>query len=190
MVGLERVIRSFISVDVEDGKLLDVFQTLQRRLVETGNVFKLVERANMHITLRFLGNIPESLVKRVMKGLEELKFKQFRMEFKGLGVFPSRSYVRVVWVGVGEGVDELRDIHVQLNGILGRLGFKSEKFSPHLTLARVKAVRNRAELVRLLQEYDGVSFGSMDVSSVRLKRSTLTPRGPVYDTIMEVKPRP
>lgn len=185
---MKGLIRSFISVDVEDSNLLDRFQSLQRMLVETGNPVKLVERRNLHLTLRFLGEIPEPRVKQVMRGLAGLRFERFRLEFKGLGVFPSRSYVRVVWVGVGKGVESLENIHTQVNGVLEELGFKAERFSPHLTIARVKAVLNRQGLFRLLDEYRETSFGFMEVSSVRLKRSTLTPRGPVYTTLMEVKP--
>ena len=184
------LIRCFVSVDVEDESLLDMFQSLQRMLLETGNPMRLVKRENMHLTLRFLGEIPEPRVRQVMKGLAELMFERFRIEFKGLGVFPSRSFVRVVWVGVGKGVRELESIHSQLNEVLRRVGFESEKLSPHLTIARVKTVRNRQGLLRVLDEYGETSFGFMEVSSVRLKRSILTPKGPVYTTLMEVKPKP
>ncbi|MBS7613863.1 RNA 2',3'-cyclic phosphodiesterase, partial [Candidatus Bathyarchaeota archaeon] len=80
--------------------------------------------------------------------------------------------------------------HSQINGVLKRLGFGVEEFSPHLTLARVKAIRNRPGLAKLLDEYRDVSFGYMDVTSVRVKKSALTPKGPIYTTIMEVKAGP
>ncbi len=187
---MTEVIRCFVSVDVEDSSMLQVIQNLQRRIEETENIIKTVEVENLHLTLRFLGELPQPAVKRIMDGLNSLSFKPFRIEFKGLGVFPSLSYVRVVWVGVGEGVDKLEDLHNQVNGILKRLGFGVEEFSPHLTIARVKAIRNKPGLVKLLDEYRDVSFGYMDVASVRVKKSTLTSKGPIYSTIMEVKANP
>jgi len=187
---LTEVIRCFISVDVEDSGLLQVIQNLQKKVEETQNIVKTVEVENMHLTLRFLGELPQPAVKRIMDGLKSLNFKPFKIEFKGLGVFPNIGYVRVVWVGVGEGVDKLEELHGKVNGILKKLGFGGEEFSPHLTIARVKAVKNKPGLVRLLDEYRDTSFGYMDVSSVRLKRSTLTSKGPIYNTIMEVKASP
>ncbi|MEM1570297.1 MAG: RNA 2',3'-cyclic phosphodiesterase [Candidatus Bathyarchaeia archaeon] len=184
---MTEVIRCFISVDVEDSGILQVVQNLQKKVEETENIVKTVEVENMHLTLRFLGELPQQAVKRVMDGLKSLSFKPFKIEFKGLGVFPNLSYVRVVWVGVGEGVEKLEDLHNQVNGILKRLGFGVEEFSPHLTIARVKAVRNKPGLAKLLDEYRDTSFGYTDVRSVRLKRSTLTSKGPIYTTIMEVK---
>ncbi|MBS7611773.1 RNA 2',3'-cyclic phosphodiesterase [Candidatus Bathyarchaeota archaeon] len=179
-----------MSVDVEDSGILQIIQNLQKRIEETENIVKTVEVENLHLTLRFLGELPQPAVKRIMDGLKSLSFKPFKIEFKGLGVFPNLSYVRVVWVGVGEGVDKLENLHSQINGVLKRLGFGVEEFSPHLTLARVKAIRNRPGLAKLLDEYRDVSFGYMDVTSVRVKKSALTPKGPIYTTIMEVKAGP
>jgi 2'-5' RNA ligase len=185
--SLTEVVRCFISVDVEDSGILQVIQNLQKRVEETENIVKTVEMENMHLTLRFLGELPQSAVRRIMDGLKGLNFKPFKIEFKGLGVFPNINYVRVVWIGVGEGVYKLEDLHNQVNGILKKLGFGGEEFSPHLTIARVKAIRNKPGLVKLLDEYRDTSFGYMDITSVRLKKSTLTSRGPIYNTIMEVK---
>lgn len=187
---MTEVVRCFVSVDVEDSGILRTIQNLQERIEETENIVKTVEMENMHLTLRFLGELPQPEVKRVMDGLKSLSFKPFKIEFKGLGVFPNLSYVRVVWVGVGEGVDKLENLHNQVNGILKRLGFGGEEFSPHLTIARVKAIRNRPSLAKLLDEYRDTSFGYTDVTSVRLKRSTLTSKGPIYTIIMEVKASP
>lgn len=191
MIGsLTEAIRCFISVDVEDTGILRTIQSLQREIERTENVVKMVEMENMHLTLKFLGELPQSSVNRIMDGLKSLKFKPFKIEFKGLGVFPNLNYIRVVWVGVGEGVDRLEDLHNQVNTILRKLGFVEEEFSPHLTIARVKAIRNKPGLIKILNDYRDTSFGHIEVNSVRLKRSTLTSRGPIYDTIMEVRANP
>ncbi|MEM2428687.1 MAG: RNA 2',3'-cyclic phosphodiesterase, partial [Candidatus Bathyarchaeia archaeon] len=85
---MTEVIRCFISVDVEDSGILQVVQNLQKKVEETENIVKTVEVENMHLTLRFLGELPQQAVKRVMDGLKSLSFKPFKIEFKGLGVFP------------------------------------------------------------------------------------------------------
>jgi 2'-5' RNA ligase len=181
---LERV-RCFIAVDIDSPELKAKLVDLERELEGLGCSLKLVEPENIHVTLRFLGEIPEGLVSDVARALDGLSAKPFKLTLKGLGAFPSALKPRVVWVGVSEGAAELAELHSQVESLIRPLGFRPERepFVSHVTLARVKSSRGLQGLSRLIAERRLVELGSMQVEAVKLKRSTLTPRGPVYSDI-------
>ena len=182
-------IRCFISVDVEDPELLDAIVEAQRRLLATGADLKPVERENLHITLRFLGEISPPLVEAVGQLIVETSFKPFRAVFHGVGAFPNPRRPRVIWIGVSEGAEELKTLHSRIERGLLDLGFRREDraFTPHLTIARVRSGRNRDRLTTALHSLHDLEFGSLLVDRIRLKRSTLTPRGPIYSTLAETR---
>lgn len=178
-------IRCFVAVDVEDPQVVSRVSSIQEQLRATGARLKLVELENLHLTLRFIGEVPQETVERIRQALEGLEFEPFTVHFAGLGAFPDARRPRVVWVGVSEGASELAELSAKVNKALSRLKLPSidEEFTPHLTIARVKG--GVGSLPMLLQEAARVEIGTMRVDRVRLKRSTLTPRGPIYQTIYE-----
>jgi len=184
------IIRVFIAVDIDDPLLLGRLERLKDAVVATGVPMKPVETQNLHITLRFIGETPRHRAEEIAdQVLSTIKREKFDIVLRGLGAFPGPYRPRVVWVGVGEGADELTAIRDQVEDGLRRLGFRPERnrFVPHVTLARVKGSRNLPALTRLIQDMSDYEVGRMRVSSVRLKKSTLTPRGPIYETLWEVK---
>lgn len=181
-------IRSFISIDVEDPDLLAKIGRVQEEIAATGAIMKLVERGNIHLTLRFLGEITPHMVKEVIKVLDTIKFTSFVMRIEGLGAFPERSRrPRVIWLGITEGKNEVCQIYEQIEKELRKLGFPHEKgkFTPHITIARVKRVT--PQLLKVINDLRDVYVGDMIVEAVRLKKSTLTRKGPIYETLYEVR---
>ncbi|RLG99708.1 RNA 2',3'-cyclic phosphodiesterase [Candidatus Bathyarchaeota archaeon] len=128
------------------------------------------------------------MVNKIYGAMENVSFKPFQVEIKGLGAFPNLRFPRVVWAGIRKGAEELRNIFEQLEPQLRKLGFQPDPkgFSPHITIARVKTGRNKAELAKTLKELAEKEFGVMIAKCLRLKKSTLTPRGPIYTTLKEV----
>ncbi len=184
-------LRVFIAIDIEDPNILSRLIMLRDTIVSTNVPMKPVEDQNIHITLRFIGNVPRPLVDMITRDvLSKLRFNKFSIVLKGLGAFPNTSRPRVIWVGVEKGYEELKKIRDEIERGLRRLGIKPEKeeFVPHITLARIKGSRNISSLVKLLIEYADVEIGEMLVNSIRLKKSVLTPKGPIYTTLYEVKP--
>ena len=181
-------LRSFIAFDVEDSEIVRRLTEAQMEIAKTGADLKLVEPKNIHITVRFLGNISPGMVNKIYGAMENVSFKPFQVEIKGLGAFPNLRFPRVVWAGIRKGAEELRNIFEQLEPQLRKLGFQPDPkgFSPHITIARVKTGRNKAELARTLKELAEKEFGVMIAKCLRLKKSTLTPRGPIYTTLKEV----
>ena len=180
-------LRAFIAVDVEDEVVLTRIREFQALLAGTGASLKLVEPQNIHITLWFLGNITPRMAERIYERMRDLSFRPFTVELTGVGAFPSPGRPRVIWAGIGRGEEELRSLYEQLKPALRKLGFRPDPkgFKPHVTVARVK--RQSPELVKVLMENAGLSFGTFRAEEVRLKKSTLTPRGPIYTTLYAVK---
>ncbi len=189
---MSEVLRVFIAVDVEDQTLVSRIMRVSDSLIATQVPMKVVEPYNLHITLRFIGEVRRGVVEEIARSLKEVRFKAFNITFKGLGAFPSILNPRVVWIGVSEesgGYRELLNLRNEVERIVRRLGIPGERedFIPHLTLARIKGGRNITSLVRLLNEMSDYEFGSMVVDRLRLKKSTLTRQGPIYETLLEVK---
>jgi 2'-5' RNA ligase len=174
--------RAFIAVEVSD-ELREMLAELQKQLSLDG--VKLVEKENLHLTLHFLGEIDEGMKEKVIKAMDKLNCKKFEMSCEGVGAFPSKNYIRVIWVGVE--APELKQIYEQLGTEFARLGFKQEQFSPHITLARVKFLKDKEKLAEFLEENEQVEVGECKVEGVFLKKSTLTPKGPVYENVFEKK---
>ena len=144
-------IRSFIAFDMENEQVLSRLSAAQKLLVETGADLRPVAPQNIHVTTRFLGDISPAMVDKVYEAMKKVKFTPFNIQLRGLGVFPSLNYPRVVWAGMTEGVEQLKSIFTQLEPQIRALGFAADAygFSPHLTIARVRSGRNKQHLSRV-----------------------------------------
>ncbi len=181
-------IRAFFAFDIEDQAIIRRLTQVQGRLLNSGANLKSVKPQNIHLTIRFLGDISPAMVDVIYEEMKQLSFSPFTVELRGLGAFPKLTCPRVVWAGITKGADELKDVFGQLEPRLRGLGFKpdSKGFSPHLTIARVRTGRNKAQLVKVIQELEDYEFGAVKAECLRLKKSDLTPRGPIYSTLKEV----
>jgi len=189
--AMPEAIRSFIAFDIESASVLERITEMQEKLAGTGADLKFVEPKNIHITVRFLGNITPNMVDRVFEGMQKVQFVPFDVKIQGVGAFPDLRYPRVIWAGIREGANQLRGIFSQLEPYLRSLGFAPDPkgFSPHLTIARVKSGRNKAALAKFLVENANYEFGVVRAECLRLKRSDLTPKGPIYSTLREYCPK-
>ncbi|MBS1263237.1 MAG: RNA 2',3'-cyclic phosphodiesterase [Methanonatronarchaeales archaeon] len=178
--------RCFVSVDLPP-ELSGRIREFQEELVSTGADLNAVDPMTVHLTLKFLGEVDEGTASEVEEGLKRAaeNVEAFGAEFRGTGVFPSRDYVRVVWVGAeGEGFVELAS---RVEDEMAGLGFEREgrKFVPHATVARMRSGRARDRVLDVVDSYGG-RFGEMEVEELRLKRSVLTPEGPEYSDLAVV----
>ena len=181
--------RSFVAVDLEDPTIREHIIAAQQGLEQTRASLKIVDPNIMHMTLRFLGEVPLPTVQKIVEAMNEVRFRTFEAQFTGVGVFPNIRRISVVWVGMARGHEELNDIFRQLEPKLQKIGLPSDNkgFSPHMTIARVRSGLNRDALAQYVEKMRDYEFGKMTVSAVRLKKSTLTPKGPIYSTLHEVK---
>jgi len=112
----------------------------------------------------------------------------FEISLKGAGFFPNQNYIKVIWIGI-ENTEQLGKIAYKIDDQTLKLGYDREKrkFSAHLTIARVKSAKNKDKLIQIIEKYKEVEFGKIIVDSIKLKQSELTPKGPIYTTLKDIK---
>ncbi|MHA2297970.1 MAG: RNA 2',3'-cyclic phosphodiesterase [Candidatus Hodarchaeales archaeon] len=183
-------LRLFICAEIEEEALKEKLASFLAKPAFKG--LKRVKTEQMHLTLKFLGETDEQLVEDIKSQLGMVKFTPFSVELNGMGCFPGTTRPRVVWVGLSGGTDQLVSLAKVIDERMQSLGFPREKraFSPHLTLARVKKADLRViqDLQHLVLKNKESEFGRFTVTKIILKRSTLTPRGPIYENLFILKP--
>jgi 2'-5' RNA ligase len=186
-------IRSFIAVELpREIKLM--LARIQDELKSGGRApVKWVDPDIIHLTLKFLGNIPVDTIDNLTAAIREAcrGVPPFRVEVGGLGVFPNPRRVQVVWVGLAGDIENLAQLQKRIDSALVPLGFtpESRPFTPHLTLARVRdraAPAQKQELGRIVAAARFEDVESLRVDAVHLMKSQLTPEGPVYDRISSI----
>ena len=185
------LIRTFIAVDFDNPEIVSRAQEVQRRLMESGAVMKAVEPQNLHTTLWFFGELDKSRLQLVLDNAKEIAFKAFKVNVKGVGYFPGGRRVNVIWLGIDDPTRGLSSIVEQLKNRLTRFGFKYDErgFTPHLTIGRVKRVKDKVRLLKELDQLKEMVFGEQIVDKFKVKKSTLTQRGPIYSDLLVVEAR-
>jgi 2'-5' RNA ligase len=177
-------IRCFIAVEVNDSDVVRQIARIQQDLLSSGAKLKLVQPQNLHFTLHFLGNIDEQRIPELADILEKVEGNVFDIDLVGLGCFrPQRP--RVIWIGCTTGADQLIQHQQVIGKELRAHRFPSEKrkYSPHLTVIRVRSGVNRVQLMELVNQHTNKEFGRIQVKAIKLKKSTLTPKGPIYENL-------
>jgi len=181
------VIRTFVAVDIPESESLRNFLG---RLKDSGSRLSVPRAEGVHVTLKFLGDIPEASVEKISEILREIatSFMQFEVEIKGSGCFPNPRNPRVLWAGLQDN-GQLVELARRVDESMVRIGFEPEKraFTPHITIARVKSPKDIDKAMNILREFEDESFGSFKVIDIRLKKSTLTPSGALYEDLSVLK---
>jgi len=183
-------LRTFIAVSLSSSVLAGIGKLMRTLRPHFGDEVRWVESKNLHITLKFLGDVPlndfPQLIRAVTHGAEQTD--SFDLTFQGFGVFPSRESPKTLWIGCREGSEELGKLAETMNEVLLPLGFPSEarRFSPHLTIGRVKKSAQVSSLMPIFDEHQNRLFGACSVSEVQIFTSELTRHGPLYDEIAAI----
>ena len=176
--------RSFISIEIPG----DIRDHIGNYIAEINGALtgvKWVKPENIHLTIKFLGNIREKDV----PGLRDCitgaakEFEPFMLTMTNLGYFPNFSNPRIVWIGVDGGLDSLLDVFQYMETCLEEAGYDREErtFSPHLTIGRARR-NSTIKVSGSVREFEPISF---KIDKIALMKSTLTPQGPVYESITE-----
>ncbi|NYT05969.1 MAG: RNA 2',3'-cyclic phosphodiesterase [Methanomicrobiales archaeon] len=177
------MVRAFIAIDMDDC-IRERIAAVQKELLRSSAKLTLVDPAIAHITLKFLGELDDRTLRAVQEALATVPFEPFAMTIAGVaGNAPSRP--RVIWANADD-AGACSALARAVERALAPAGIPREKraFTPHVTIARVR--QYDPSLAEYLQRVAATSFGTVTVSHLRLKKSTLTPSGPRYETIMEV----
>lgn len=177
--------RAFVAIEIPNPQVMEKLVAFQNELHETRADLKVVEKENLHYTVKFLGEVTERQAVEVDSRLKALKLPRATVTAKGVGAFPSPGRPRVVWVGVAEGDSEkVGAVAAPVIQSLDGIGERDDRpFRAHLTVARVRSDANREGLERLLREDRDRAFGSFEITEFKLKSSTLTPKGPIYSDV-------
>jgi RNA 2',3'-cyclic 3'-phosphodiesterase len=174
--------RLFVGIKIHPNKkLLDFYSKLKTSLKD--DKIKWVPAENFHITLKFLGETPTSLLPKITKSLEQIvaDFEIFSIKLKGLGHFKKQQNTKVIWLGL-ENVEILSVMAEKIDIAMQKLGFEPETrpFKAHLTLGRVKYISNEIRIQEQIKAFNDFDIQLVRVSSVVLFESVLKKNGPQY----------
>lgn len=180
--------RLFIAIKINpDREFLQLCEELRSQLKFEKITW--VSPQNVHITLKFLGDTPENKIEFISAGMKKAVtgMPAFSFRLRGLGIFGSSYQPRVVWAGI-ENWKELALIGENIIREMEFLGWERDRqnFVPHLTLGRIKFIRDKQVFQEVIGEYKHIDIQDVNVTEVRLYESVLTREGPVYTVVERV----
>lgn len=186
---MTNTIRSFIAIELPE-ELIEAIRKLQEDLRKYELNIRWVRPENIHLTLKFLGNISEEDVEPITGVLKTAAgaMASFNLMGKGIGIFPGISRPRVVWMGMSGDVEPLKQFQLRVEEGLEELGFPKEgrPFRGHLTLGRVKGKVEKRILLEAIEQLGNFESDSFTADSIILFRSDLRRDGAVYTKLTEV----
>ncbi len=180
--------RTFIAIELPENVKKEIEQ-VQTPLKRTDAFVSWVKPKNIHVTLKFLGEIPEDKINEVFSATQKALegAKKFTMSLKGTGAFPNLRRPRVIWIGTGSGEEKLSHLAQRIEEEMEKIGFPKEKrkFSAHFTIGRVKSPKNIEKLMELVESTD-FQTEDIEVSEVVVMKSQLHPAGAIYTPLKKV----
>jgi 2'-5' RNA ligase len=183
--------RTFIAIELPE-EVKEYLRRLQGKLKKCDADVKWVAPQNIHLTLKFLGEIDEKKAGEIEEILTKTARQNpsFQIRASSIGGFPGLSSPRVIWIGIDKGDSEVKNIAKKLETSLELIGIPREErgFSSHITIGRTKSSLNRTSLAKLLNELketpqtENIEF---TVNKITFFKSTLTPQGPIYEALKE-----
>lgn len=163
---------------------------IQEKLKAAGADVSWTRPEGMHLTLKFFGEIEDKRIPKIEKALDTVVdgIPTFTLSVSGMGTFPDMRRPRVIWIGLKEDGGNLLRLQKGVEEELKKTGFPSEdrRFTPHITLGRIRSNKNTDKLLRLIEEEKVEEFGSFDVSEVHLIKSELKPAGAEYTELYSI----
>jgi RNA 2',3'-cyclic 3'-phosphodiesterase len=183
--------RTFIAVELSED-VREQLLALQKSLDAAKADVKWVEPENLHVTLLFLGEVDDRELPAVCRAVQEAiaELPAFTLSVQGVGCFPNPRRPRVVWAGIGQGLQETVAVHDAIEGPLLDLGCyrrEERKYTPHITLGRRRSEGPADTLGRELARHQGWSAGESSVEAIHVMASELSSHGPHYTTLSRAK---
>ena len=183
-VSIEENVRSFIAIPVSNEGIEALEQAVKHLDEEIGRHVRWVRPEGIHLTLKFMGDIPAATAERVLEALLPVTagFNSFQLSISGLGVFPNSRRPRVLWAGLDGGLKSLSELHMAVDEAVGKLGLPKDQrpFSPHLTLGRVRRDAAEGQLQKIGEAMSSTKIPSAPAwlaDTVNLMRTELDPAG-------------
>jgi len=184
--------RLFIAVSISEEVLDEAFNIalrIRRRLDYSSARISWVKKDNLHFTLKFIGETLSENIGTIVEALHEISasHQPFKIRIQDAGCFPNSTSPRVLWLGLTEGADEMKKLAADVENMMNLLEFTEEKrpFSPHLTIARIKAPGN-TDFSKELEPLRGIGTDTCIIDHMTLFKSTLNPSGAVHYEIERI----
>ncbi len=175
--------RVFLGIPISE-ELKKKISSVTREIQMKG--VKAVEPENLHWTVRFFGELDEKQLARVKKLMDSLESGKMEIELRGVGTFPNERFMKVIWIGVGSGKEEFTAFLKNVNKKFSGIG-KDSEVVPHLTIGRVKALREKERLAKNVNKIRNAEIGKMFLEKMVLYESVLKGSGPVYREIKKIE---
>jgi 2'-5' RNA ligase len=176
-------IRTFACIEI-DGDLRKKMSQVSAKLSSAGADVKWVGENNLHLTLKFLGNVDDTQIPKVADAVKRIagQYEPFEFTIGGVGTFPEGGMPRVIWIGLDEPTRKLEKMYYALDEALSPFAEKAEHrtFSPHITIGRVNSSRGREGLLKAIDENRDADIGVQAVEEITVMMSELTREGPLY----------
>lgn len=180
--------RAFVAIELSESARRAV-EELIARLRETKTRVSWVKPENLHLTLRFLGDVDPTQVEalRAMMAKELAGLEPFRISLSGCGAFPNLRRPRLIWVGLSEPWAAIEEVYGVCERCARAIGLDKnlKSYHPHVTLGRIRSAGSVAPLTKAIETESGFHGGDFEVASVSLFRSTLARDGAVYNKLDE-----
>jgi len=184
------LLRSFLAIELPKS-IQKKIEEVQRDLKISRADVKWVRPENIHLTLKFLGNVEESRFEPILQSIGSLiqRTSPFPVKVQGMGAFPHSKNPRVIWMGLIDETKGLTTLQKSLEGALEKIGFEPEgrPFQPHLTLGRVRTSRGKDDLIGKMEKHREEEFGDVEAGEIVLFKSELKPTGPIYTPLKKLK---
>jgi len=177
-------VRSFLAIDLDYNLKEDIIE-IQNEFKKIDSNMKFVKKENFHLTLKFFGDITLDCASKISNNIESVlkNYDLFDLELVGCGTFANKNHIKVIWIGFKNN-EILTTLQKELDSNFSSLKFKKEKnYKTHLTIARLKSPKNKDLIKEVVSKNKNIKIGKMKVRKISLKKSTLTPNGPIYEDL-------
>ena len=178
--------RLFVAIEITN-EIRNRIDEAMRQFGTNDFDIKFVDPVNLHLTVKFLGEVHEDKLHDIENGISESvkKFEPFVISLGKMGYFGNPDHIRVIWTDVMEGRETISELIREVDINLKHIRQENRKPSPHLTIGRVKSGRNREKLLETIDSLADVKFGEMNVDCMKLKSSNLEKSGPIYRDVKQ-----
>ena len=172
--------RLFIAIKIPED-IKEYLAKIQENIEINSNKIRFVKKEQIHLTLKFLGEVQPNIAEEIKNNLKKITFSPFSANLDKIGVFPSESYIRVIWVGL-KPEEPILELQKSIDDNLKKLFKKEKNFKGHITLARIKFIEDKKKFIDKLKKIK-IKDKKIDINNFKLIKSTLTPQGPVYEEL-------
>lgn len=181
--------RLFIAIKIKPSdKILEAINYIKFKLSD--EKIRWVNTENFHFTLKFLGDTEVDKIQTIRETLHKLvsNFSTAETSIVGFGVFPTISKARVLWFGM-QNFEQIKKLNNAIDKEISKLGYEKNNldFKPHLTIGRIKYLRQKDILSQLIKKYKNIEFQKLNVDEIQLFESKLSPQGAIYTSLEKFK---